>query len=225
VTNRPGTLVVVAGTGTSVGKTWLTCRLCEELRAAGLRVAARKPAQSFDPEDRSSTDAELLAAASGERVAEVCPARHWYPKAMAPPMAAESMGLPPPTLVRLLEAVRWPVATDVGFVELAGGVGSPQAADADGAATVAGFSPDLVVLVAHPGLGTLSDVRLATCVLGRYRVVVYLNRFDPSDELHLANERWLASRWGLTVATEVGHLTELWAAKAEQGPGVTRLPP
>ena len=48
---RPHRLVVVVGTGTDVGKTWVAARLLIDLRAAGVTVAARKPAQSFDPDD------------------------------------------------------------------------------------------------------------------------------------------------------------------------------
>ncbi|MBV8560261.1 MAG: AAA family ATPase, partial [Acidimicrobiia bacterium] len=57
---RPERLVLVAGTGTEVGKTWVAARLAEALRARGTRVAARKPAQSFAP-DEGPTDAEALA--------------------------------------------------------------------------------------------------------------------------------------------------------------------
>ena len=60
----------------------------------GLQVCARKPAQSFGP-DEGPTDAERLAEATGESAAEVCPPWRWYPRPMAPPMAAESLGLPP----------------------------------------------------------------------------------------------------------------------------------
>ena len=48
---RPRRLVLVVGTGTDVGKTWVSAHLLATLRAAGLTVAARKPAQSFDPAD------------------------------------------------------------------------------------------------------------------------------------------------------------------------------
>src|SRR5207248_699099 len=74
---RPGTLVLVVGTGTEIGKTWLSARLLERWRAGGLSVAARKPAQSFDPGDPEAqrTDAQILAAASGEAPFTVCPER------------------------------------------------------------------------------------------------------------------------------------------------------
>lgn len=47
---RPQRLIVVVGTRTEVGKTWVTARLLRDLRASGRHVAARKPVQSFDPE-------------------------------------------------------------------------------------------------------------------------------------------------------------------------------
>ena len=44
---RPERVVLVCGTGTEVGKTWVCGRLLRELRDRGLSVSARKPAQSF----------------------------------------------------------------------------------------------------------------------------------------------------------------------------------
>jgi len=64
---RPERLVLVTGTGTEVGKTWVACRLARALRARGLVVAARKPAQSYDRhDDEADTDAGLLAHATGD---------------------------------------------------------------------------------------------------------------------------------------------------------------
>ena len=40
---RPERLVVVLGTSTSVGKTWVTAKVLARLRAGGTTVAARKP--------------------------------------------------------------------------------------------------------------------------------------------------------------------------------------
>ena len=77
---RPAVLVVVAGTGTDVGKTWVGARLLEAWRAAGISVAARKPAQSFTP-GSGLTDAEVLGGASGEDPATVCPPARSYASA------------------------------------------------------------------------------------------------------------------------------------------------
>lgn len=149
---RPGRLVVVTGTGTGVGKTWTTCAVARQLHASGLRVCARKPAQSFGPDD-GPTDAERLAGATGESVAEVCLPGRWYPRPMAPPMAAESLGLPPITLDDIWRELRWPPGADLGLVECAGGVASPQTIDGDVVDVVERLAPDLALLVAGAGLG------------------------------------------------------------------------
>ena len=97
---RPERIVLVCGTGTEVGKTWVAARLLRHLRSRGRTVSARKPAQSFDLDrhgDRlgGATDAEVLAAASGEFPGDVCHSFRSYHRAMAPPIAAHALGLPP----------------------------------------------------------------------------------------------------------------------------------
>jgi dethiobiotin synthetase len=198
-----GRLVVVVGTGTEVGKTWVSARLLTALSAAGVTVAARKPAQSFDEDDPpGTTDAEVLAAATGEAPYDVCPAEQWYEVAMAPPMAAAVLERPVPTLADLLDPISFDGA-EVGLVETAGGVRSPMAADADALDVVRALAPDVVVLIADAGLGTLNGVRLSVAalepVVGDARLLVVLNRFDAADVLHAANRRWLEARDGLTV--------------------------
>ncbi len=216
MTQRPDLLVVIAGTGTDVGKTWVGCELARELQAGGLRVAARKPVQSFDPAD-GLTDADRLAEATAGQATDVCPHHRWYPKAMAPPMAAEHLGLPPFTLVDLVSELKWASQADVGLVELAGGARAPLAADGDCADLVELLSPDLVVVVTGAGLGILSDVRLAAGALGAQPLIVYLNRFDPSQELHVRNRDWLAQRDHMVVAVSPRQLAD--AVAAFKGPG------
>ena len=162
---------MVVGTGTDVGKTWVAARLLGELRGAGATVAARKPAQSFDPgEDPSDLDAAVLGAASGEAPEVVCPTHRWYEVPMAPPMAAEALGRPPFRNADLVDELEWPTdPVDVGLVETAGGVRSPLAADGDCASFCAALAPDLVVLVADAGLGTMNAVRLTVDSLPRAR--------------------------------------------------------
>lgn len=213
-TTRPDRLVVVLGTGTEVGKTWVACRLLEAVRSAGRSVAARKPAQSWDPDERAAgapTDAELLAAATGQAPDDVCPPHRSYPAALAPPMAADQLDLPPIALGDLLVEVAWPRGTAVGLVEGAGGSRSPVAHDADGVALARALEPDVVVLVADAGLGTIHAVRSAQDGLAELPVVVFLNRFDAGDPLHQGNRTWLRERVGLTVLTD---LVELAAATA-----------
>ena len=203
---RPRQLVVVTGTATEVGKTWVTAQLCSRARAAGISVAARKPAQSFEPGDVEAgvTDAQVLAAATGSDPADVCPAHRWYPVAMAPPMAAEVLGRPTVTIADLLEELRWPdPAPALGFVETAGGVRSPLAVDGDTIDVIERLTPDRVVLVADAGLGTINSVLLSLEAL-HHRIEddgieVLLNRFDATDDLHRRNHAWLTDRLGRRV--------------------------
>ena len=220
---RPRRLVAVVGTGTDVGKTWVAARLLTDLRAAGLRVAARKPAQSFEPDDDPARlDAAVLGAATGEPPEEVCPPHRWYEVPMAPPMAAERLGRPSFTIQDLMSELRWPADTDtdtdvnanavaVGLVETAGGIRSPLAADGDCLALCEALAPDVIVLVADAGLGTINAVRLTLDVLGPLAAlaVVVLNRFDPESDLHRRNLDWLSGRDGRRLVTVGGKDAEL----------------
>ena len=206
---RPERLVLVTGTGTEVGKTWVACQLARALRARGLLVAARKPAQSYDRhDDEADTDAGLLAHATGDHPAIVCPRHRWYPVPMAPPMAAEALGRPPFTIADLAAELVWAPGVGVGLVEAAGGVRSPLAADGDSVALAHALRPERVLLVADAGLGTINAVRLSAKALAPWLVTVVLNRYDPDDDLHARNHEWLALRDGLDVVTD---LTDLMA--------------
>jgi dethiobiotin synthetase len=145
-------------------------------------------------------------------VTAVCPRHRWYPVAMAPPMAAEHLDLPPFTVADLVSELHWPSQVDVGVVELAGGPGSPLATDGDGTDFVELLRPDLVLLVSGAGLGILSDVRLAARAFGVQPLIVYLNRFDASQELHERNLGWLAERNGMAVTVEPLALADAVAA-------------
>lgn len=202
----PERLIVVAGTGTEVGKTWWTCAVARWLRLDGVRVAARKPAQSFAPDDPPEVrDASLLAAATGEDVDDVCPPHRSYAVAMAPPMAAEALGLPRFCIDDLVDDLRWPVDIEIGFVETAGGIRSPLAIDGDNLALADALDPALVLLVADAGLGTINLARLSIDALDGHRVIVVLNRYNPADDLHQRNRTWLR-RDGLELVDGVNDL-------------------
>ena len=180
---RPDRLVFVTGTGTDVGKTWWTVAVARELRAAGVTVAARKPAQSGTP-GAGPTDAEQLAAATGEPIDAVCPPHRVYDLPWAPPMAARQLGKPGFTIAELAAELTWAPDTAVGFVEGAGGPRSPMADDGDNVDLARALGPDLVVLVGNLRLGAINAVRLSTTSFTDVPVVVACNRFEP-DPLSL----------------------------------------
>ena len=203
-------LVVIAGTATEVGKTWVGAALARELRVRGVAVTARKPVQSFEP-GAGPTDAEVLGAATNEDPHNVCPPHRWLGVPMAPPMAADALGLPPVSLADLLGELSWPDGIDVGLLEGVGGPRSPLADDGDTVDLAEVTGAEVVVLVADAGLGTVNAVRLSAAAFGGRPVVVILNRFDDGDDLHRRNRDWLVKEDGLTVVTDVvGLCDEVW---------------
>jgi len=192
---RPERLIVALGTATEVGKTWVGAAVLGALARAGRRVAARKPVQSFAL-GPGPTDAEVLAAATGERPEDVCPRHRRYEVAMAPPMAADLLGRPPFTVTDLVAEVAWPPGVEVGWVETVGGPRSPIAAGGDSAALAAALEPDLLVLVGDARLGAINAVLLCVAALHTPPVVV-LNHDDGSD-VCLRNRAWLEAE-GLEV--------------------------
>ncbi|MHB1534901.1 MAG: ATP-dependent dethiobiotin synthetase BioD [Acidimicrobiales bacterium] len=203
---RPERLVVVLGTATGVGKTWVTCAVAAAARQRGIRVAARKPVQSFEADASAApleaTDADLLGRATGEDARTVCPPHRWYPLAMAPPMASDALGRSRICFAEIRREIRWAPGTELALVETVGGVRSPLAHDIDGAAFAQALEPDLTILVAESGLGTINAVRLSMEALRPLDVVVLLNRYDPAQDLHARNRSWLAEQDGYRLVTD-----------------------
>jgi dethiobiotin synthetase len=138
-------------------------------------------------------------------------------------MAAAVLGRPAFGLAALRDELRWPDGIEVGLVETAGGVRSPLASDdADAVALSGSLRPDVVVLVADAGLGTINAVRVSVGALedvlaarDDLHLTVALNRFDADDDLHRRNLAWLRDRDALDVVTTIGDVADrLLAAPA-----------
>jgi dethiobiotin synthetase len=205
-------IVFVTGTGTGIGKTFVSAAAARAIRARGGRVVARKPVQSFAVDD-TQTDAAVLAAATGEEPQAVCPAHRWLAEPMAPPMAAEALGLPAFTIADLAHELVAPPDALV-IVEGAGGVRSPLASDGDNVDYADAVPVSLVVLVADAGLGTINLVRLSVDALRAHEVVVFLNHFDANDQLHARNRDWLQAHLPIDVLTEIDALVSVLLAIA-----------
>ncbi len=199
-------LVGVVGTATDVGKTWVAAHWLSRLRAQGLRVAARKPVQSYAV-DATRLDADILADATGETPDAVCKPHRCYELPMAPPIAADILGRPRIQLDDLIDEIAWPDAIDVGLVETVGGACSPLAHDGDSVDLLSRLSVEDILLVADAGLGTINAVRLTLARLAGFRTTVLLNRFDRDNPTHVANVEWLERRDQLRVLTNVAHLS------------------
>lgn len=199
-------IVVLSGTGTGVGKTWVGVKLLEGLRQKGLPVTARKPVQSFDP-DEGSTDAGLLARASGDPVNDVCPPHRSYGLPLAPPIAAKALSRAPFSLDDLVGEIR-PAQAGVTLVEGVGGPRSPLSIDGDTVGLAHRLKADLVVLVSGADLGAINAVLLSAAAFGNLPLVVFLNRFEDGRMVHQTNRDWLQKRHGMDVITELPALTE-----------------
>jgi dethiobiotin synthetase len=205
--------VVLTGTATEVGKTWWARTTIDVLRSRNVAVAARKPAQSFSPDELGATDAEILGHASGEPAETVCPPHRWYAVPMAPPMAADALGLPAFTIADLVRELAVSPPDAITFVEGAGGPRSPLASDGDTVTLAGVLGPTHIVLVAPAGLGTINAVRLSSAAfrdgdVGGVPLVVALNHYKADDDLHRRNHGWLAAE-GFDIVTAPAELAEV----------------
>jgi dethiobiotin synthetase len=152
--------VVVTGTDTNVGKTFVARAFGRMFVERGRQVVAVKPFESGAT--GSDTDAALLADATGQREPRAALVSLRDP--LAPAMAADREGV---TLD--LDAVRAQIVSigrsaDIVIVEGAGGVLSPLTWTTD-ITTLAHALDAEVILVASDRLGTLSATHCAVQVL------------------------------------------------------------
>lgn len=173
----------VTGTDTGVGKTEVSCAILAGARAAGLDVAAMKPAESGVTAGEPSDSQRLLAAAGGgDDPALVCPYRFAAP--LAPAVAARLAGVEV-RLEAILAAARALAARHQALlVEGAGGLLVPLTP----AETYADLAVRLalpVLVVARAGLGTVNHTALTVEALrarGLRVAGVILNRTAPGDD-------------------------------------------
>lgn len=150
--------LLITGTDTGVGKTFVACGLARAWRAAGRDVGVVKPFASGGTGGRHE-DVDALMAASGtsDTFAGVCP--YLFRDPLAPSVAARREG-------RAISMARAAAATkrvigrhEMTVVEGAGGLLVPVT----GRQTIAEFAKRLklpLVIVARPALGTLNHTRL-----------------------------------------------------------------
>ncbi|WP_394824280.1 ATP-dependent dethiobiotin synthetase BioD [Pendulispora albinea] len=119
--------IVVTGTGSSVGKTHLTCALARSFAAQKLRVAAFKPIDTgIEPAGGDYTDSGQLAAVSAFHVKRWLDPVYIFREPLSPHLAARRAGISL-ELQPVLDALRLFDGLDLNMVlvELAGGLFSP----------------------------------------------------------------------------------------------------
>jgi dethiobiotin synthetase len=153
-------VLLVTGTGTEVGKTIVTAALAALIVDQGAAVAVVKPAQT-GVASLALSDVDVVARLVGDRVSRHELAR--YPEALAPNTAARRAGMAvmrPSDISQ--EVKRLSADHDLVLVEGSGGL-VVRFDDAGGTLLdVAGLLNSPVLVVTHPGLGTLNNSALTT---------------------------------------------------------------
>jgi dethiobiotin synthetase len=156
--------LVVIGTGTGVGKTWVTAALAAALSERAQRVVALKPVETGITEDTPSTDFLQLAARSSLPVA---PQPFRFAPPISPHLAARHAGRTI-ELSQILTYVRSHESSSGEpshwtLIETAGGLFSPLAPGVTNFELARALDPATWLLVGPDALGVLHDV---TATLG-----------------------------------------------------------
>jgi dethiobiotin synthetase len=217
------TRVVVLGTGTGVGKTWVTRTLAEALRRRSAFAIALKPIESGIGDDatRSASDASLLARASS--VAST-PPPFTFSDPISPHLAARRAGhsIELERVVRYVSENENAVTSHVTsfvLVETAGGALTPLAPGITNFDLALALEPAVWILVAPDALGVLHDVSAtleALSARGRSPDVVVLSEArepDASTGTNAAELRELGIAAPVAVAARGdGYALDVFAA-------------
>lgn len=175
----------VTGSGTDIGKTYVTAALICGLRARGLRVDALKPVLSgFDPAAPGASDTAVLAHALGrdlspEALNLMTPWR--YRAALSPDMAAAREGavIPVDQVIAYARGAALASAADILFTEGAGGVLVPLDARLMIRDVISALGWP-VLLVGGTYLGSISHTLTALEALaGRVRIAAIILSESP----------------------------------------------
>jgi dethiobiotin synthetase len=167
-------LVVVTGTGTSVGKTHVAAALLAAWSRRG-HIAGLKPIETGD-----GADGVLLGQMSTFHVKHE-DAPYMLARPVSPHLAAraERVTIEPERVIAWVDRVR--AAADGVLVELAGGLFSPLGPTLTNAELVPALRPDATLLVAPDRLGVLHDVAAVTRAAPRLLTAIVLNAPEPPD--------------------------------------------
>lgn len=183
--------VVILGTGTNVGKTYVTACLARALSAV-TSVLALKPIES-GVESGQTGDAGAIAAAAGH---EPVLSRWRLRLPVSPHLAARAQGvkLQASGLADWVRHQEARAAAAITLIETAGGAFSPLAPDQTNVELAHALEPALWLLVAPDALGVLHDVTATLRALPR-----------PPDALVLSSARAPDASTG-TNAAELARL-------------------
>ena len=182
----PADILLITGTDTEVGKTFVGAALCRALQQAGRSVLAIKPVES-GTDLGGPEDGQLLAEATGQAAPSAALVRLGPP--IAPPVAADEEGV-------VLDSEAWlrfireaSEHHELVVVEGAGGLLSPLTWQST-ALDLAVALDATVLVVAHDRLGAMNQSRLVIHCLrqaGCKLAGLILNGAPGSDEVTGSN--------------------------------------
>ncbi len=198
----------VTGTGTDVGKTYVTGLILKKLRQSGISAAYYKAAMSGNERDADGNlipgDALMVKKISGipQPMEEMC--SHIYENAVSPHLASRKEGNPVKMeqVQREFKAVceRYSYVT----MEGSGGILCPVCFDEEEI-----WLEDIIkacqmrcVIVADAGLGTINQAGLTVFYMREKKIPVegiIFNRYQPGNELHEDNRRMCEHLTGVKV--------------------------
>lgn len=202
----------VTGTGTDVGKTFISGLIVKKLRQSGLSAAYYKAAMSGNDRRSDGTlipgDARYVKETSGigQPLEEMCP--YVYEKALSPHLAAQLEG-GPVDLNRVIQGFE-AVCRNYAYVtvEGAGGILCPLRFDQEEL-----WLADVVracglgcLLVADAGLGTINAVGLTAFYLKEQGIPlkgIVFNHFQPGNEMHEDNIKMCEHLTGVQTIARV----------------------
>ena len=179
--------ILVTGTDTGVGKTWLSSLLVRQFRSHGLSVGAYKPVCSGAEHDESGSsiwsDVEVLRSACGDSppIDLVCPQRFQAP--VAPNVAARLEGRDVDDALLLNGVEPWRSRAEWLVVEGAGGIFCPLSNQSTVMDLATGLQAPVIVVAANR-LGVISHTRLTVEAIqtrGLSVAAVVLNDTGPTS--------------------------------------------
>ena len=180
--------LLVTGTDTGVGKTWITTTLLELLAATGIHAGVLKPVCSgaeFDTAGQPKwPDVDALARHCRLNVSSelICPQRFLAP--LAPNVAAREEGRRVDDAMLTSAVARWETHASHLLIEGAGGLYCPLS-DESTVLDVACRLRTPIVIVAGNRLGVISHTRLTVQVAqqhGLHIAAIILNEIAPPEQ-------------------------------------------
>lgn len=207
---RPPCRVLIMGTDTEVGKTYVTATILQGLRAHGRRVWVHKPIACGEWDGQQAGDGRTLRALAGDEQPPewVCPRQ--LAEACSPHLALRRAGQSFTLEQALVFLDRCLMGSQDCLIEGAGGILSPLTSDDAGIADIACARSLPAIVVTRPHLGTINHTRLSLAYLQHRGVRVLglvINEHQPAtpgpahDHIHDELQRLC----GIPVLAQIAH--------------------